>query len=110
MFHRLMLQIKDTWGGWDIIKVHAITHYKKDIIRSGSTFQYSAEKYENLHQKVSFAVKFLEQCFKFNSKLRCAKGHIEEETKELRQQSHICTKNMRENCLYLFWQNSSHPQ
>lgn len=38
---------------WDLIKVHAISHYKEDIKRSGSTRHYSAELYEHLHQKVS---------------------------------------------------------
>lgn len=37
---------------WDLVKVHAISHYREDITRSGSTHHYSAELYEHLHQKV----------------------------------------------------------
>lgn len=38
---------------WDVIKVHAISHFIGDIERSGATKHYSAESYEHLHQKVS---------------------------------------------------------
>lgn len=37
---------------WDIIKIHAISHFAADIKRSGATSQYSAEVYEFLHQQV----------------------------------------------------------
>lgn len=37
---------------WDIIKVHAITHFSADIRRGGCTQEYSAEMFENLHQEV----------------------------------------------------------
>lgn len=38
---------------WDIIKIHAITHFSADIKRGGSTQEYSAELFENLHQQVA---------------------------------------------------------
>lgn len=37
---------------WNTIKVHAMSHYRQDIERSGTTQHYSAELYENLHQIV----------------------------------------------------------
>lgn len=44
----------ETFFRWDIIKIHAITHFSADIKRGGSTQEYSAELFENLHQQVSF--------------------------------------------------------
>lgn len=37
---------------WDLPKVHAISHVKSDIERSGTTNHYNTELYENLHQRV----------------------------------------------------------
>lgn len=37
---------------WKLNKIHAISHYKNDIKRSGATHHYNAELFENLHQKV----------------------------------------------------------
>lgn len=39
---------------WDVVKVHAISHFREDIMRSGTTQHYSAELYENLHQTVKY--------------------------------------------------------
>lgn len=41
---------------WDTIKVHAISHFRSDIARSGTTQHYNAELYENLHQTVRDAI------------------------------------------------------
>lgn len=56
-FHcRLVTSLKEylsrTDFNWNINKIHAIAHLKADIQRSGSTHQFNAELYENLHQKV----------------------------------------------------------
>lgn len=41
---------------WETVKVHAISHYKGDIERSGATQHYSSETFENLHQKAFFII------------------------------------------------------
>lgn len=41
---------------WDIPKIHMVSHYSADIIRSGSTHHYNAELFEHLHKKVNFNV------------------------------------------------------
>lgn len=51
------MKIKDTTKDelleyWDVIKVHEICHFPRNIERSGATQHYNAELYENLHQKV----------------------------------------------------------
>lgn len=47
---------EDLQEHWDVIKVHEICHFPRNIERSGTTQHYNAELYENLHQKVKFSL------------------------------------------------------
>lgn len=39
-------------SSWNIPKIHAMIHYREDIIRGGATQEYSAEMWENSHKTV----------------------------------------------------------
>lgn len=96
--HSLLRELKNVWGGWDMVKVHAISHYKKDIVLSGTTYHYSSELFENLHQKVNFLLFLLNvnktDCAENN---RFVKDGFVVETNGRTLQSHTSTKSMRES-------------